>query len=180
MPAVEGSRWQRFKHKWQNCSLCKLHETRRNIVFCRGCLPCDVLFIGEAPGASEDMLGQPFVGPAGKLLDSQIEDAMRNVGLEGLRLCFTNLVCCIPKEGGKKIGEPEAVSIKACERRLNEFIDLCEPSLTVSVGDLSHKYRVADCKITHPAAILRAEVVRQALMYQKVVVTLENEFKERF
>jgi uracil-DNA glycosylase len=63
------------------------------VVLCRGRLPCDVLFVGEAPGVSEDVLGRPFVGPAGKLLDTIVERA-----LDGQYDCaMTNLVACIPK-----------------------------------------------------------------------------------
>jgi DNA polymerase len=157
---------------------------------CRGKIPCDVLFIGEAPGASEDVIGQPFIGPAGKLLDQQIAEAQANAKTN-LRLCFTNLVCCIPKKDGRKIGEPDKECIKACNPRLLEFISLARPTLIVCVGDLADKY-VGETEglldtmgraprfteITHPAAILRAEVVRKPLMNQRVVVTLENEFRE--
>lgn len=150
----------------------------------RGNVPADILFIGEAPGQSEDVLGQPFVGPAGKLLDRQIAEAFGNCPGLDLRLCFTNLVCCIPKdETNKKVGEPDKECITACEQRLIEFIYLCQPKLLVCVGDLAEKYAgwgssAEVIKITHPAAILRAEIVRQSLMNQKVVVILENAFRD--
>ena len=201
MPRLyKGSPWQQFKQKWQDCSRCSLCESRFNIVLCRGNIPCDVLFIGEAPGPSEDAVGQPFVGPAGKLLDKQIKEALSNCPGADLRMCYTNLVCCIPKEGaGKaKFKEPPKEAIEACSARLNEFVNLCEPSAIVLVGDLAEKHiqgqaqfggkyepntpgwsgRIIDfVKITHPAAIIRAEVVRQELMYHKSVVILENLFQ---
>jgi uracil-DNA glycosylase len=185
------SPWKQFVVRWKNCSQCKLCEARKNVVLARGNVPADILFIGEAPGQSEDVLGQPFVGPAGKLLDRQIAEAFGNCPGLDLRLCFTNLVCCIPKdETNKKVGEPDKGSIEACEQRLIEFVKLCRPKLVVAVGDLADKYlfgaEVASqlspvpdrAKITHPAAILRAEIVRQSLMNQKVIVILENAFRD--
>ena len=189
MPASSLSPWQQFKTKWESCSQCPLCEVRRHVVLARGNVPCDILFVGEAPGQSEDVLGVPFVGPAGHLLDKQVEEALLNSGAVELRLAFTNLVCCIPKEsrGGQKVPEPSKEYIGACAPRLDEFMCLCKPKLTVAVGDLAEEYlaELADVKITHPAAILRAMsgkesggIVRQALMDQRVVVILENAFRD--
>ena len=178
--------WKRFKAAWQNCDQCELCQVRKNIVLAKGKIPCDVLFVGEAPGASEDATGLPFIGPAGKLLDEQIAEALENADKQELRLCYTNLVCCIPKEyrlgtySGPKIGEPLKEHIEACRQRLEEFMFMCNPRLIVAVGDLSKKWLgdKSEVSITHPAAILRAEIVRQALMRQKSVVVLENAFRE--
>lgn len=181
MPRVfVGSPWQQFKSKWENCSNCSLCEVRKNIVLCKGKVPCDVLFVGEAPGLNEDALGIPFVGPAGKLLDQQIGEALVNSCNEELRVCFTNLVCCIPKINGRKTGEPPKETVAACSARLDEFLCLCKPRMTVAVGDLAKKNlaELADVSITHPAAILRAEIVRKDLMDHKVVVILENALRE--
>ncbi len=57
---------------WESCTRCPLHTTRRWVVLGRGTLPCDVLFVGEAPGNSENDIGKPFIGQAGKILDSLI------------------------------------------------------------------------------------------------------------
>jgi len=178
-----GSPWQRFKQRWEDCSLCDLCRVRKNIVLCKGNIPCDVLFIGEAPGPSEDITGVPFDGPAGALLHKQIDEALVNSGQGELKIGFTNLVCCIPKaEKGDKFKEPPKESIEACNERLTQFVELCGPRLIVLVGDLAKAYKLdyetEYCEITHPAAILRAEVVRQDLMYNKAVVILENEMRE--
>ena len=69
----------KHREKWKDCTRCLLHEHRRKIVLCRGKIPADVLFVGEAPGESEDVLGSPFVGPAAQLLDSLIEQAFSRV-----------------------------------------------------------------------------------------------------
>jgi uracil-DNA glycosylase len=63
--------------QWRNCTACPLHIGRKQVVFARGKIPCDILFVGEAPGKSEDMHGQPFYGPAGQLLDDIVENATR-------------------------------------------------------------------------------------------------------
>lgn len=57
---------------WRGCTACSLSVQRSRVVLYRGQVPCDVLFVGEAPGESEDVVGTPFIGPAGKLLDAMI------------------------------------------------------------------------------------------------------------
>lgn len=175
-----GTPYQRHKFKWSKCQKCVLHETRRKVVLARGKLPAAILFIGEAPGASEDVIGKPFVGPAGKLLDRIIER-----GIDGqYDYVLTNLVACIPKgEDGNKMGEPSKRCILACLPRLKEFIELCKPRVIVSVGRLAgyfvpnyFGYDDADlfAKITHPAAILRMDVSRKGLAIKRCVITLED------
>jgi DNA polymerase len=134
------------------------------------------LFIGEAPGPSEDLIGQPFVGPAGKLLDRLIE-----IGLDGqVDYCMTNLVCCIPiEEGSKKFDEPPKESIFACKQRLTEFIQLVKPKAIVCVGKLAKKYApsissVDYYEIIHPAAILRMDASQQPLAGKRCIATLEE------
>lgn len=150
----------------------------------RGKLPCDVLFVGEAPGVSEDLLGMPFIGPAGKLLDSIISDAYSMIDIEPLRVAFTNLVACIPLgEDGRKVSEPPESAILACRDRLVEFVDLAQPRSIVYVGKLAEKYELEHTgasitSIQHPAAILRAGIESQGLMIQRCAVTLADLFEE--
>ena len=66
------TRYSLFVEKWKDCRDCYLCETRNRIVFARGTIPADVLFLGEAPGESENVTGVPFDGPAGNLLDAII------------------------------------------------------------------------------------------------------------
>ena len=63
--------------KWQNCRRCKLAKFRRNVVWGEGPLPADVLFIGEGPGRSEDLLKRPFIGPSGALLRKALASVMK-------------------------------------------------------------------------------------------------------
>jgi uracil-DNA glycosylase len=73
--------WSAHVDDWKDCTRCPLHTVRSNVVLARGSIPCDILFVGEAPGRSEDALGKPFVGPAGILLDEMIEDALSGIVL---------------------------------------------------------------------------------------------------
>src|SRR5678815_494689 len=114
--------WEDHVTKWRDCNECPLCEQRDNIVLARGTLPCDVLLVGEAPGDSENFLGQPFVGPAGCKLDYVIEAAWAKAGSR-LTYALTNLVACFPrlaKEAGDN--EPTKSEIDACRPRLEEFM----------------------------------------------------------
>lgn len=188
------SQFQLHRQKWADCQLCPLCETRTHVVLARGSVPCDVLFIGEAPGLSEDVLGSPFVGPAGKLLDEIIRVSIGDFIWPGvtdendndvpITWGFTNLVACIPRgDDGAKFTEPPEESIKACRQRLDEFIAISQPKLIVRVGTLSQKWltqSAADhtCNIVHPAAILRADVTQRGLMRQRAAVALRDAVAE--
>jgi DNA polymerase len=182
------SRYQLHVLNWENCLRCELGEQRDRICLARGTVPCDVLFIGEAPGVSENVIGSPFVGPAGKLLDDIIARSVP----ENLRNAFTNLVACFPREAKEaKTNEPEPEHIKACAPRLAEFINLSAPRLVVCVGTLSQKWvgvlrdglGLGDVRLTgivHPAAILRANIAQRGLAVQKCIVTIANAVEEVF
>lgn len=196
---------------WKDCDKCELAATRYRICLVRGTLPCDILFVGEAPGESENVLGRPFVGPAGRMLDSIVEQSVadenyrRAMEQDGkgnhdpyppLRVAFTNLVACIPRENksSKKATEPDAKHIKACAPRLVDIASIADPKLVVCVGSLAEKWlgsesagsknRVALRKevptvhIVHPAAILRAQFAQRGLMIQKAVVTLTEALED--
>ena len=183
--------WQSHKQKWSTCTQCSLCSSRRSVVLARGHIPADILFVGEAPGASEDVLGLPFTGPAGHLLNGIIEAS----GATEYRYALTNLVACIPRgEDYEKTTEPPRESIKACEPRLVEFVRICKPRLIVCVGALAKKHIHGQAQfalphehdqphwldgepmlftdITHPAAILRSNVAMRGLMVQKATVVL--------
>ena len=176
--------YQLHKKNWSTCTRCSLHLTRQNVVLCKGKIPCDVLYVGEAPGESENVIGSPFVGPAGKVLDQIIGKALYISG-NGDRMilsAFTNLVGCIPLREGEKM-EPRTESIIACAPRLLEMIEMCDPKLVVAVGSLSEKWlpKILPESLTfkvvgivHPAAILRSDVSRRGVMFQGACVTLAD------
>lgn len=170
------SAYAQHKAKWINCKLCQLAEKRQRVVIARGTFPCDVLFIGEAPGQSEDSVGVPFVGPAGDLMDRIIKQAI--VG--GETYALTNLVGCIPLEDyGQKTAQPPKDAILACKPRVIEFIDICKPKLIVLVGDLAKKHvdvgEYKSISITHPAAILRMDITQKGLATQRCIVAIQSE-----
>lgn len=177
------SKWKRHKKKWSNCTECSLCEGRSRVVLLKGKVPCDVLFVGEAPGVSEDTLGKPFVGPAGKLFEEIVEAAME--GITNVHVAYTTLIACIPKdEDDIKAKEPPKESIKACAERLVEVAELCNPAIVVCVGKLSGKWTRKILKgkdyifedVIHPAAILRSKT-NQGLAIQQTEVTLRDLFE---
>lgn len=166
--------FQKHRAEWINCTKCHLHKTRTKVVLLRGSIPCEILFVGEAPGASEDVIGQPFIGPAGKLLDRIIKDALKDQWSYAL----TNLVGCIPiGEEGSKTAEPPKEAIMTCRPRLVDIIEICQPQLVVSVGTLAKKHLpggdFATVSIIHPAAILRMDLSQKGLAIQRCIVELE-------
>jgi DNA polymerase len=175
MSVVTHTQYDNHKTKWIDCQECLLCKCRTNVVIARGKIPSDILFIGEAPGDSEDVIGKPFVGPAGRLLDHIIEQS-----LDGQHdYTMTNIVCCIPKDVGNAKGEPPKEAILACRPRLLEFIEICQPKLIVTVGLLSSKFlpildNIRKIGITHPAAILRMDASQQSLAIKRCVVAVED------
>ena len=144
--------YQKHFAKWKDCELCPLHSQRHRIVLARGKVPADVVLIGEGPGESEDALGSPFVGPAGRQLNHIVERAFpghMELAEDGwtehwicdVRCAFTNLVACFPRNAKKTAShEPEPAEVKACSPRLVEFVRMCKPKLIVRVGKLASKY----------------------------------------
>ena len=186
------SDWTNHVERWKDCQDCALGCQRSRIVLARGAIPCDVLFVGEAPGVSEDALGQPFVGPAGKLLDKVIEAARVPIGETRWlwSYAFTNLVACFPREA-KATGDhqPAPDEIKACRQRLKEFVKLARPRLIVCVGTLARDWLdpkrresldlgLPQVSIVHPAFILRMPEVAQSGEIKRCILRIKNASKE--
>lgn len=143
------TKYQLHKQTWAKCTACSLSQGRCKVVFARGDIPCDVLFVGEAPGRSEDILGKPFVGPAGKLLDQIIEHSIggwtwEKINDEGyekkIRIAFYNAVSCYPKEQKETANhEPPEEAIEACQAKLIEFVRIAKPKLIIRVGKTALK-----------------------------------------
>lgn len=164
-----------------------------SVCLARGSVPCDVLLVGEAPGESENALGRPFVGPAGKLLDEIVRRALAGFDPRP-RVAFTNAVGCVPRdEVGGKLREPDGDQLDACKPRLEEFLALARPRLIVAVGAVArdhlaqgykHSVRLPDppprvVHVTHPAYILsRMPVAQQGFEVQRCVVIIQNAVEE--
>jgi len=149
------------------CTRCKLHTLgRKQIVFGVGNPNADLMFVGEAPGADEDIQGEPFVGRAGQLLTKIIEA----IGLKREDVYIANVIKCRPP--GNRNPEPDEV--EQCEPFLFRQIDSIKPKVIVALGKFAaqsllrtadpitrirgreYKYRDAILMPTyHPAYLLR-------------------------
>ena len=116
-----------------NCRRCHLRN------YCRGPVPGDgpanakIMFIGEAPGRQEDIEGKPFVGAAGKLLTTLIEEVLN---LRRSQVYITNVVKCRPPNNR----DPKPEEIEACSPYLNEEIRIIRPKCIITLGRHSTKY----------------------------------------
>jgi uracil-DNA glycosylase family 4 len=120
----------------KGCVRCPLHQTRTNVVFGAGNADAELMFIGEAPGANEDRLGLPFVGQAGKLLDTLLEE----IGLERTDVWICNTLKCRPP--GNR--DPHPNEIASCQPYLRKQVDLIEPTVICTLGNFSTKLLRAD------------------------------------
>lgn len=133
--------WDELKAECLSCKKCGLWETRTNVVFGVGNPKAEVLFIGEGPGEQEDLKGEPFVGRAGKLLDSMLEI----IDLDRTKIFIVNMVKCRPP----KNRDPLELEQAACADWLKRQIDLIDPKLIVCLGRIAAmKFIRGDFKIT--------------------------------
>jgi uracil-DNA glycosylase family 4 len=115
-----------------DCTRCKLHRLgRRQIVFGVGNPSADLMFVGEAPGADEDVQGIPFVGRAGQLLTKIIEA----IGLRRDEVYIANVIKCRPPENRN----PEPDEVETCEPFLFRQIDSVQPKVIVALGTFAAK-----------------------------------------
>ena len=125
--AVDALEWPELSARVASCKACGLCEQRKQAVLGVGDLHPDWLFIGEGPGAEEDVKGEPFVGQAGKLLDNMLAalDLAR-----GKKVYIGNAVKCRPP--GNRT--PEAAEMAACWPWLERQIELLQPKIIVLLG----------------------------------------------
>jgi uracil-DNA glycosylase family 4 len=164
---ILAMQWPELKQTVAGCTACALHRTRTQTVFGVGDERADWLLVGEAPGAEEDRLGEPFVGQAGKLLDNML------AALElarGKNVYIANVLKCRPP--GNRNPEPEEVA--RCSPYLVRQIELLRPKLIVAMGRFAaqtllssdasiaslrgrvHRYHGVPLVVTyHPAYLLR-------------------------
>jgi DNA polymerase len=161
------SGWIPLKAAVSGCTKCGLHKTRTQTVFGVGDENADWMLIGEAPGAEEDRLGDPFVGQAGKLLDNMLAA----IGLSRRsNVYIANVLKCRPP--GNRNPAPEEV--EKCTPHLLQQIELIKPKLILAMGRFAaqtllrsdasiaslrgrlHRYAGVPLIVTyHPAYLLR-------------------------
>jgi uracil-DNA glycosylase family 4 len=158
-----------------------------NLVFGEGNINCQVMFIGEAPGANEDRVGRPFVGRGGQLLDEMI----RSIGWKREDVYITNIVKRRPPENR----DPLPNEIEAYKPYLTKQIEIINPKMIVTLGRFAMNYFLPLAKITndhgkamlvdgrmvfpvyHPAAALRATQMKEVFQadFQKIPRILSGE-----
>jgi uracil-DNA glycosylase len=126
-PGAEA--WSVLEAEVSTCTRCALHQTRRHTVFGVGNRSAELLVIGEAPGADEDMQGEPFVGRAGQLLDAML----RALGSPRETVFIANVLKCRPP--GNRDPKPEEV--ECCLPYLQRQIQLLQPRLMLAVGRIA-------------------------------------------
>ncbi len=116
----------------RGCTRCaELAATRKTVVFGAGTADADLMFIGEAPGASEDEQGVPFVGRAGKLLEKLLEE----IGLSRSEVFIANTLKCRPP--GNR--DPLPIELENCHEYLLRQVELIEPTVICTLGNFSTK-----------------------------------------
>lgn len=165
--AIARMDWEALHAAVMHCTRCELHRTRTQGVFGVGDRHAEWLIVGEAPGADEDRLGEPFVGQAGKLLDAMLAA----IGLKrGENVYIANVL----KSRPPKNRDPSPEEVAACLPYLERQIELIQPKLMLALGRFAaqsllvtdtaisrlrgvvHSYRGIPLVVTyHPAYLLR-------------------------
>jgi uracil-DNA glycosylase family protein len=167
--------WQGLHDAAAHCQACDLWKGGTQTVFGEGAVRAPLMLVGEQPGNDEDLAGQPFVGPAGKLLD----EALKEVGIDRAQTYITNVVKHFKWEprGKRRIhAKPNSVEIAACVPWLTAELELVKPEVLVCLGAtaaqalLGRAFRVTQSRgkfvnsklaphvtaTVHPSSILRA------------------------
>jgi DNA polymerase len=121
--------WDSLKTRVAGCTRCALAEGRSNTVFGVGNRNADWLIVGEAPGAEEDRLGEPFVGRAGKLLD----EMLRALGQSRETVFIATILKCRPPHNR----DPKSDEAAACRGYLDRQIELVQPRIILAVGRIA-------------------------------------------
>jgi DNA polymerase len=120
-----------------NCHLCNLSKTKRNVVFGNGNQNSDIMFVGEAPGESEDNQGYPFIGRAGELLTKMIETTLP---LKREDVYISNIVKCRPPNNRT----PSLEEAETCKPYILKEIEIVNPKIIVALGKTSFSYLMED------------------------------------
>jgi DNA polymerase len=158
--------WDELEDSCKNCSRCSLCHSRTNLVFGSGDRKARLMFVGEGPGETEDKLGEPFVGRAGKMLDAMLA----SVGISRKDIYIANIVKCRPPQNRDPLPDER----DACFPWLDNQIRLISPEIIVCLGRIAamrfikpdfkisqehglwfEYYGIKTTAIYHPAALLR-------------------------
>lgn len=181
--------WEELENSCKNCNKCKLAQGRNNVVIGCGNKNAKLMFIGEGPGADEDVQGIPFVGKAGKLMNM----AFAGTGINREEVYITNIVKCRPPMNRN----PEKDEADACKEYLETQIELIKPKIIVLLGNvalkniLGEEYGITKTRgqwvekdgikyipTFHPAALLRDETKKIA--FWKDLKTVKEEINKLY
>jgi uracil-DNA glycosylase len=124
--------WEELEQRARACKLCALHATRTNVVFGVGNRQTEVMLVGEAPGANEDLQGEPFVGRAGMLLNAML----LSIGIERRDVYIANVLKCRPPNNR----DPLPSETGACTPYLQQQIALIKPKVLIAVGRVAGQF----------------------------------------
>jgi uracil-DNA glycosylase len=126
LPDDPAERLKILEEYVRTCTRCSLHATRTNAVPGAGPVDADVMVVGEAPGFNEDMQGKPFVGAAGKLLDT----LLGQIGLDRESVYITNVLKCRPPQNR----DPMPNEVEACSLFLQRQLEWIQPKVVLILG----------------------------------------------
>jgi DNA polymerase len=152
--------WDALTTAVTQCTACKLHASRTRAVFGVGNRQADWMIIGEAPGADEDRLGEPFVGRAGKLLDLMLQA----LGRQRADIFIANILKSRPP--GNR--DPAADEVQACWPYLTRQIDLVQPKIILAMGRIAAQNLLQS---TDPVGRMRGRVHRFGPQAIPLIVT---------
>lgn len=124
--------WDELRDVVSKCTACELHSSRRQTVFGVGDTNAQLLVVGEAPGADEDRLGEPFVGRAGQLLNAML----RSIGLARETVYIANILKCRPPNNR----DPKQEEAATCTPFLARQVELLQPRAVLAVGRISAQW----------------------------------------
>lgn len=156
---------EELEKKCRECTLCPLGKTKTNTVFGCGNPNATLMFVGEAPGATEDETGVPFVGKAGKLFD----EYLRAVGIKREEVYIANMLKCRPPKNRDPLPEEK----DACFGYLREQIRQIRPKMIVCLGRISAMRLIKeDFKITkeHGTWIIKGDFLMSAVYHPSLLL----------
>jgi len=127
--AAEGLDWNELRQCVTDCTRCELATSRTKTVFGVGDQNADWMIIGEAPGAEEDRRGEPFIGPAGQMLD----EMLRAIGQRRNSVFIANILKCRPPNNR----DPKPAEAAECRPYLERQIALVRPKIILAVGKIA-------------------------------------------
>ncbi|MFN7096641.1 MAG: uracil-DNA glycosylase family protein [Gammaproteobacteria bacterium] len=128
----DNAGWEQLRQEAMTCTKCQLCETRTNVVFGVGNPQAELVIVGEAPGANEDRLGEPFVGRAGNLLDAMLEA----IDLQRKDIYICNILKCRPPNNR----DPAPEEVAKCTPYLERQLAYMKPKLILAVGRIAAHY----------------------------------------